>query len=99
LYTWYERNWQALHLIFKVFVFLVKMLSITRPCAPLVMREVIWWPLMSLAALELALGNKIGWGGFGFLGLVHTLVLGIAMQFGGGLCASHRGLSWAWGED
>ncbi|KAE9366900.1 kinase-like protein [Stipitochalara longipes BDJ] len=99
LYTWYERNWQALHLIFKILVFLVKMLSITRPCAPLMTREVIWWPLMSLAALELALGNKIGWGAMGILGLVHTVILVVAMQLGGGLCVSHRGLSWAWGDE
>ncbi len=53
---------------------------------------------MSLAALELALGNKISWGGTGILGLVHALVLGIVMQFGGGLCVSQRGLNWGWGD-
>jgi hypothetical protein len=96
--SWARRNQQALHLILKLFIFLVKMLSITKPCAPLVMREVVWWPLTSLAALELALGNKIGWGGMGILGLVHALVLGVVMQFGGGLC-SQRGLNWAWGDE
>jgi hypothetical protein len=98
LNSWIRRNRQAVHLTFKLSVFLVKMLSITKPCAPLVMREVVWWPLMSLAALELALGNKISWGGTGILGLVHALVLGIVMQFGGGLCVSQRGLNWGWGD-
>jgi len=91
--SWRRSNQQALHLAFKLFVFLIKMLSITRPCAPLVMREVVWWPLMSLAALELAFGNKIGWGGIGSLGVVHALVLLVVMRFGGGLC-SQRGLNW-----
>lgn len=97
--TWYARNRQVRHLIFKLFVFLVKMLSITRPCAPFAMREVVWWPLMSLSALELALGHNIGWGGMGILGLVHVLVLGLVMQFGGGLCVSQRGLNWTWRDD
>jgi hypothetical protein len=99
LNSWIRRNRQALHLILKIFVFLSKMLSITKPCAPLVMREVVWWPLMSLAALELALGNTVGWGGMGILGLVHAMVVGIVMQFGGGLCVSQRRLTWGWGED
>lgn len=75
------------------------MLSITKPCSPLVTREVVWWPLMLLAALELALGNNIGWGGMGILGLVHVLALGLVMQFGGGLCVGHRGLNWTWRDD
>jgi len=54
---------------------------------------------MSLAALELALGNKIGWGGMGILGFVHALALGVVMQFGGGQCVSQGGLNWAWRED
>jgi hypothetical protein len=54
---------------------------------------------MSLAALELALGNKVGWRGTGILGLLHALILGILMQFAGGLCVDQRGLNWGWGDD
>jgi hypothetical protein len=99
LNAWIRRNRQALLLSLKLSVFLVKMLSITKPCAPLVMREVVWWPLMSLAALELALGNKMGWVVMGILGIVHALVLGTVMQFGGGLCVSQRGLNWGWRDE
>jgi hypothetical protein len=54
---------------------------------------------MSLAALELALGNKMGWVVMGILGIVHALVLGTVMQFGGGLCVSQRGLNWGWRDE
>lgn len=86
LENWVVRNQQSSHMIFKLAVFLIKMLSITNPCAPLVTREVIWWPLMALAAFELAGGNRFGWKGFAGLAVVHVAVLGLAMRFGGGLC-------------
>lgn len=83
---WMMRNQQSSHMIFQLAVFLIKMLSITRPCTPLVTKEAIWWPLMALAAFELAGGNKFGWKGFVALAVVHIVVLASVMRFGGGMC-------------
>lgn len=84
--NWITRNQQSSQMIFKLGVFLIKMLSITRPCSPLATKEAIWWPLMGLAAFELAGGNKFGWKGFVALGVVHISVLASVMRFGGGMC-------------
>jgi len=65
--SWVTLNRQTLQLIAKLGIFLVKMLSITRPCSPVATRESIWYPLIALAALELALGTKISWRVVGIL--------------------------------
>ncbi|EKD12583.1 uncharacterized protein L3040_005177 [Drepanopeziza brunnea f. sp. 'multigermtubi'] len=93
--TWARRNRQVLELFLRLGLFLGKLLSLTRPCAPLGSRDVVMWPLMLLAGLELAIGTRVGWLTLGLL-LVHLLVLGVTMKFGGGLCA--RGQSWGWAE-
>lgn len=92
--SWARRNRQALYITLKAVIFVVKMLSLTRPCTPLAMKEIVLWPLMFLAGLELLLGSAISWGGVAFLGAVHALVLGTVLQFGGGPCLKGRELSW-----
>ncbi|KUJ09580.1 kinase-like protein [Mollisia scopiformis] len=95
--TWLSRNQQSVTMISKLVIFLIKMLSITKPCAPLVTREAIWWPLMALAAFELAGGNKFGWRGVVGLAVVHFAVLGVVLRVGGGLCVRERGFGEHWG--
>jgi len=74
------------------------MLSITKPCSPLATREILWWPLMLLAGLELALGPKIGLRETLLLALVHIVTLGSVIRLGDGLCVRHRsvGDDWSW---
>jgi hypothetical protein len=90
---------ETLQLIAGLGIFLVKMLSITKPCRPAVMREVVWYPLMALAALELALRSKTGWRTTAMLAVAHATILWGVSRLGGGLCAE-RGLDgdWRWGE-
>ena len=63
------------------------------------MKEVVWYPLMALAALELALRTKIGWRATAILAVTHAAVLWGAVRLGSGLCRE-RGLDggWRWGE-
>jgi hypothetical protein len=96
---WADNNSEALQLIAGLSIFLAKMLSITKPCRPAVMREVVWYPLMAAAALELALRTRIGWRTTAMLAVAHAAILWGAMRLGGGLCAE-GGLDggWRWGE-
>ncbi|KAH8598081.1 kinase-like domain-containing protein [Bisporella sp. PMI_857] len=84
--SWIASNRQVLQLVGRFVVFLAKLLSITKPCLPFTTRESIWYPLISLAALELALGPKVNWGLVGTLSGVHVVVVGWAFWWGG-LCA------------
>ncbi|KAE8445715.1 hypothetical protein EG329_012894 [Mollisiaceae sp. DMI_Dod_QoI] len=99
--NWITQNQQSVQMLLKLVIFLVKMLSITKPCAPLVTREVIWWPLMALAAFELAGGNKVGWKGTVSLFVLHFVVLVSVLRFGGGMCVREPGLDehWGWAEE
>jgi hypothetical protein len=97
---WVDKNWESLQLIVGLSIFLIKMLSMTKPCRPAVMREAVWYPLMALAALELALHKNIGWRTTVTLAVAHAAVLWGSMRLGGGLCA-HGGLDgdWRWGGE
>jgi serine/threonine protein kinase len=97
--SWTRRNGETLQLIAELSIFLVKMLSITKLCLPAATRESVWYPLMALAALELALRTKIGWKTVATLALVHVSVLVGVMQFGPGLCVGRDLESWGWGEE
>lgn len=95
--SWAILNGQSLLLFGKLAVFLAKLLSLTRPCFPVTAREGIWYPLMTLAALELALGTRVTWRIFGILGTIHLLVVVYSLTLGGGLCVD-RTLTgdWSW---
>jgi hypothetical protein len=107
LYRHYLRSWatlnrQSLQLAIRLAIFAAKVLSITKPCGPVATREAVWWPLIGLAALELALGNRLGWRHAGFFAVVHVLVLVLVVIFGGGLCVINRkGLDeeWRWRDE
>lgn len=94
--NWVLRNQQSLHLILKLAIFLIKMLSITKPCSPVATREVVWWPLMGLAAFELAGGNRVGWRGTTALFISHFVILGFVYRLGGGLCVRGAGFGEHW---
>jgi hypothetical protein len=95
LVSWASHNRQMLLLAIRLAIFLLKMLSITRPCLPAATREVLLYPLVSLAALELALGTRTSWSFVSVFAAAHVLVLGWAVRLGGGLC-ERRGLSGEW---
>jgi hypothetical protein len=107
LYRHYAFSWvvqvtsgqQNFQLLGRLVIFLAKMLMVTKPCLPAMPKETIWYPLMSLAALELALWPKIGWRLVLMLLFVHLMVLGLAFNFGGGMCP-HKGLQgeWSWND-
>ena len=85
---------QSLFLLFKLAIFLLKMLSITKPCSPLATREAVWWPVMGLAALELAVGNTLGLRITAGLAGIHVLALAAVVRFGGGFCVRN----WTWDD-
>lgn len=65
------------------------------------MREVVWYPLMAIAALELALYTKIQWRTTTMLAVGHAAILWGVLRLGGGLCVE-RGLDgdyFRWGEE
>jgi hypothetical protein len=57
-------------------------------------REVIWWPMVIVAALELANGSNIDWRGMGLLAFLHALVLGLALRSDDGFCGVRRLERW-----
>ncbi|KAK6581167.1 hypothetical protein PZA11_006655 [Diplocarpon coronariae] len=93
--AWACRNEQFLQMMLRLGIFLAKLYSITKFCAPLGAREVVMWPLMFVAGLELAKGSSVGGVTAGLL-FAHFFVLGIWIKLGGGFCA--RGQSWGWAE-
>ncbi|KAG0645542.1 Ira1 kinase suppressor A [Hyphodiscus hymeniophilus] len=95
--SWAVLNRQALLVGTKLLIFLIKMISITRPCLPAATREVVEYPLFGIAALELALGTKSSWRFVSVFAAVHVLVLLWIMKWGGGLCV-RRALhgEWEW---
>jgi hypothetical protein len=88
-------------MIFRLVIFSAKVLSITKPCSPLATRDFVWWPLMLLAATELAMGDRFGWSGTGILGAAHVIFLLCAMKLGGEICERDvAGLhDWGWAEE
>ncbi|TVY39811.1 putative serine/threonine-protein kinase [Lachnellula subtilissima] len=88
--SWASLNQQTLYMLLKIGIFGTKVFSLTKPCLPVMPRETLWWPLLGIAALDLALGNKIRWRVMGLLAMVHVITLFIAVRFGRGLC-SERG--------
>ncbi|KAH6720990.1 kinase-like domain-containing protein [Leptodontidium sp. MPI-SDFR-AT-0119] len=93
--TWARRNQHTLHLFLKLAIFIAKVVSVTKPCAPLVTRDVVMWPLILLAGFELAVGLDIGRVTVGLF-VAHFVVLAVTLRFGGGLCM--RDMNWGWTE-
>lgn len=89
--SWARLNQQSLTLIVKMAIFLLKMWSISRQCLA---RQSIWYPLVLLAALELASGTRIRWKVSGALMIIHVGVLWVIERWGGGLCEREVLLSW-----
>lgn len=89
--SWARHNRHSLYLATRLFIFAVKVTTITKPCGSVATREAVWWPLMSLAALELALGNKLRWRYVIIFASVHALLLGWVLMFStAGLCVVER---------
>ncbi|KAH7327394.1 kinase-like domain-containing protein [Rhexocercosporidium sp. MPI-PUGE-AT-0058] len=93
--TWARRNQYPLHLFLKLAIFIAKVVSVTKPCTPLVTRDVVMWPLVLLAGFELAVGHDIGGVTVGLF-VAHFVVLAVTLRFGGGLCV--RDMNWGWTE-
>jgi hypothetical protein len=93
--SWAKLNRQMLLLVIKLLIFLIKILSITRPCLPAATRELVLYPISGLAALELALGTKTSWRVVAMFALIHVVVFFGVVRWGGGLC-ERRGLSGEW---
>jgi hypothetical protein len=88
--SWAISNQQSIQLFGRLVVFVLKMIMLTKPCLPAVTREVILYPFMSLAALELAVWSKVSWRTVLTIFVVQLAVEIMATKWGGGLC-----LSWA----
>jgi hypothetical protein len=86
LISWITLNQQTLYLLLRLTIFFVKVASLTYPCSPVMPKQLIWWPVVGLAALELSLGGKVGWSVMGVLASVHVIVLAGVFGFGRGLC-------------
>lgn len=101
--SWIALNRQSLHLGLRLAIFAAKVLTITKPCGPVATREVVWWPLMGIAAVELALGSRLAWRVIIVFSLIHILTLvWVTRLGGGGLCTVKRaGLddNWRWRDE
>ena len=86
LLIWAQHNRQTLTLLLRLVIFLSKLSSIMKACTPAAAREVVWYPLMGVAALELGLGSRVTLGWVAMLLLLHVNVLGSVARWGGGLC-------------
>jgi len=86
-------------MLLRISIFGTKVFSLTKPCLPVMPRETIWWPLLGIAALDLALGNKIRWRVMGLLAMVHVITLFIAVRFGRGLCSEMGFERWELGDN
>lgn len=85
-------------MLLKIGIFGAKVFSLTKPCLPVMPREAIWWPLLGIAALDLALGNKIRWRVMGLLTMLHVITLSITVWFGRGLCSERGFERWELGD-
>ncbi|CZT04582.1 probable interferon-induced [Rhynchosporium agropyri] len=94
--TWARLNRQPLHLFLRLAIFTVKVASVTRPCAPLITKDIVMWPLVTLAAIELAIGTSFAWSVVLMSLVGHFVVLAVTVRFGGGLCM--RDMNWGWTE-
>jgi hypothetical protein len=93
--SWATLNRQALLIGIKLLIFLVKMISITKPCLPTATRQSVFYLLAGLAALELALGTKTSWRVVSIFAAVHVLVVSGMVRWGGGMC-ERRGMHGEW---
>lgn len=95
--SWARQNKQVLYTTGKVAIFLVKVLTLIRPCLPAATREAVVYPLLGLAALELVLGTKTKLRDIAAFAALHLAVLLWVAKWGGGLCV-RRGLQngWEW---
>jgi hypothetical protein len=85
--TWATVNRQTLQLLIRLLIFAAKVASIMKPCGPIATKETIWWPLIGLAALELALGARLQWKVSFLFAIIHIFVLIWLLKLGGGgLC-------------
>lgn len=97
VFSWATLNQQMLLLLIKILIFLIKLLSITRPCLPIATRQSVYYSLAGLAALELALGAKTSWRVVSMFAAIHvTIVFGV-VKWGDGMC-ERRGLHEQWNE-
>ena len=97
--AWARLNRQSLLLLVKLAIFFAKLVSITRPCLPVTAREIILYPLVTLAAMELSLSTKISWRIVGIMAALHLVVVWWALNMGGGLCVDRRlDSEWHWGD-
>ncbi|PQE22957.1 calcium-dependent kinase protein [Rutstroemia sp. NJR-2017a BBW] len=84
--SWVRLNEQTLSLFARTFIFLVKVFVISKPCLSSIARQMVWYPLVILAAVELGLGAKTRWRLTGVLFMMHFLVAGLFNYLGPGLC-------------
>ena len=60
-------------------------------------KETVFWPMIALAALELLVGNIVGWRGMGLLGGLHAIILLCVLHLGKGLCGAQPFEQWHMG--
>ncbi|RFU33776.1 hypothetical protein B7463_g2527, partial [Scytalidium lignicola] len=78
--SWATLNWESLSILVRLLIFFAKVVSITRPCSPGSPKEVIWYPIFGIAALELALGSKLRWAVVVFIAVLHVVILSTIMN-------------------
>jgi hypothetical protein len=88
-FSWAMVNQRALAHGAKLVIFVVKMYALTRPCLPLAPNSVIAYPLLLLAALELAFRKPMEWRFTALSLLVHFVLLGLTAGQGR-LCAQGK---------
>ncbi|KAM3087726.1 putative serine/threonine-protein kinase iks1 [Clarireedia jacksonii] len=84
--SWARLNEQTLSLFARTSMFLFKVFVISKPCLSSFARQMVWYPLVIVAAVELGLGAKIRWQLTGVSFAMHFLLAGLFNYFGPGLC-------------
>jgi serine/threonine protein kinase len=94
VFTWAIHNHQAFTHGAKLVMFIVKMYTLTKPCLPLATDPLIAYPLLLVAALELAFGRVIEWRVSGVSLAMHLIFLAVMAKMNR-LCAAGRA-EWEW---
>lgn len=97
--TWAQHNEQSLILLARVSIFLFKVFMITKPCLSPLARRWIWYPLVTIAAVELGLGTRLSWSISGGLVALHFMVVGLFDWFGPGMCNGTLGVHEHWHQN
>jgi serine/threonine protein kinase len=94
-HQWVHLNQYFLNLAMKFAIFVIKVISLTKPCLPIATSTLLAYPLICLAAIDLGFRTPMQVSIVLFA--VHGIIVGIAAQKGA-LCAERIVDHWHWDD-